>query len=249
MGALPNGSLSVNGDEEDPPPKDGDRTPAPEAAAQPAEGEPPHSASTGLRARDMRLDLAVGAAVLLVYAAAQILLLQGPHPFDPARYFQAAVRFPHLAVDLWTLRIGLVVPVRLAVLAFGPSEASLYTVPVAMGLLLTAAVYGSMLVLFHDRVVAASTALATVLNAVFLYRSSLLFPDTAAAATFTAGSSASSSGPTVGTRERTVGERSCPSPQRVSFSDGPTSFASSACCSCPRSLPRHSFLATVCAAS
>jgi hypothetical protein len=177
----------VNGDEEDPPPA-GARTPAPEAAAQPAEGRaagtPPPRA---WRARNMRLDLAVGAAVLLVYAAAQILLLQGPHPFDPARYYQAAVRFPHLEADLWTLRIGLVVPVRLAVLAFGPSEASLYAVPLAMGLLLTAAVYGSMLMLFHDRVVAAATALATVLNAVFLYRSSLLFPDTAAAATFTAG--------------------------------------------------------------
>ena len=140
----------MNGDEEDPPPA-GARTPAPEAAAQPDEGgtagTPPPRA---WRARNMRLDLAVGAAVLLVYAAAQILLLQGPHPFDPARYYQAAVRYPHLEADLWTLRIGLVVPVRLAVLASARPKPRSTRYQLQWDSLLTAAVYGSMLMLFQE---------------------------------------------------------------------------------------------------
>jgi hypothetical protein len=53
-----------------------------------------------------RLDLLVGGVVLLVYAAAQIAFLQGPHPFDPAKYFKTAVDFPHVPADLWTLRNG-----------------------------------------------------------------------------------------------------------------------------------------------
>jgi hypothetical protein len=139
------------------------------------------------RSRKRLLDWGVGALCLAVYAVAQVLLLQGPHPFDPARYFKAAVDYPDIPANLWNLRIGLLFPVRLAVLGFGPSEAALYAAPIAFGLLLTASVYATMLVLFRDRLLAAATALATVLNAVFLYRSSLIFPDIAATATFTAG--------------------------------------------------------------
>ncbi len=134
-----------------------------------------------------RLDLLVGGVVLLVYTAAQIAFLQGPHPFDPAKYFKTAVDFPHVPADLWTLRIGLIAPVRLAVLVFGPSEAALYAVPFVTGLALAAAVYGTALLLFEDRVVAAAAALVTVLNTNYLLNSSHIFPDTTATAVFTAG--------------------------------------------------------------
>src|SRR4249920_3674685 len=133
------------------------------------------------------LDVAVGGAVILVCGIALIAFLQGPHPFDPAKYFETAVYFPHVALDLWTLRIGLVGLVYGAVLIFGPSEASLYAVPIATGLLLAAAVYATMLVLFRDRVVAGAAALVTTLNPVYLRNASSILPDTTATATFAAG--------------------------------------------------------------
>ena len=133
------------------------------------------------------LDVAVGGVVVLVCGIALIAFLQGPHPFDPAKYFETAVYFPHVALDLWTLRIGLVGLVYGAVLIFGPSEASLYAVPIATGLLLAAAVYATMLVLFRDRVVAGAAALVTTLNPVYLRNASSILPDTTATATFAAG--------------------------------------------------------------
>jgi hypothetical protein len=134
-----------------------------------------------------RLDWVVGGVVLLVYAVVQLVLLLGPHPFDPARYFRTSFDFPDVNPNLWTLRIGLMAPVRLAVAVLGPSEAALYAVPLAVGLLLAAAVYATTLVLFGERLVAAAAALVTVLNANFLLNSSFIFPDTAATATFAAG--------------------------------------------------------------
>ncbi|HEV2950522.1 MAG TPA: glycosyltransferase family 39 protein, partial [Actinomycetota bacterium] len=137
--------------------------------------------------RQIRLDLLTGGLVLLVYAVAQLWLLLGPHPYDPAYYFRTALEFPIASADYWTLRIGLMAPVSLAVRVFGPSEAGLYAVPLAVGLLLTGAVYGTMLALFRDRVVGAVAALVTALNPSYLLNSSFIFPDTAATATFTAG--------------------------------------------------------------
>ena len=140
----------------------------------------------GRLARERRLDLAVGAAVLLAYAVVQLVLLLGPHPYDPAKYFATAVHFPDVPVDLWTLRIGLVGPVLAAVVLLGPSEAALYAIPLLTGLVLAAAVYATMLLLFRDRLVAAAAALVTVLNTSFLLNSSFIFPDTTATATFSA---------------------------------------------------------------
>jgi hypothetical protein len=136
---------------------------------------------------ELRLDAPVGALVLAVTAAVLLLFIQGPHPFDPATYFQAGMEFPGGGLNLFTLRIGLVIPVWLGVLAFGPSEAALYAVPIASGLLLAGAVYATMVVLFRDRLLAAGAALVTVLNAAYLLNSSSIFPDTTATATFAAG--------------------------------------------------------------
>jgi hypothetical protein len=133
------------------------------------------------------LNVAVGGAVVLLCGIALIAFLQGPHPFDPAKYFETGVHFPHVALDLWTLRIGLVGLVYGAVLIFGPSEASLYAVPIATGLLLAAAVYTTMLVLFRERLAASAAALVTTLNPVYLRNASSILPDTTATATFAAG--------------------------------------------------------------
>ena len=137
--------------------------------------------------RQTRLDLLAGGLVLLAYALVQLWLLLGPHPYDPAYYFKTALEFPIARADYWTLRIGLMAPVSLAVRLLGPSEAAFYAVPLAVGLLLTGAVYGTMLALFRDRVAGAAAALVTVLNPSYLLNSSFIFPDTAATATFTAG--------------------------------------------------------------
>jgi hypothetical protein len=133
------------------------------------------------------VDWAVGGAVLLVYAVVQLVLLLGPQPFDPAKYFETAVDFPDVPADRFTLRIGLIAPVRVAVFIFGPSEASLYAEPIGAGLLLAGAVYATMLVLFRNRLVAAASALVMALNPSYLARSSSIFPDPAATATFTLG--------------------------------------------------------------
>ena len=133
------------------------------------------------------LDVAFGGIVLIVYVVVQLVLLQGPHPHDPAKYFTTAVHFPDVPANLWTLRIGLIGPVRGAVMLLGPSEAALYAVPIAAGVLLALAAYATMLVLFTDRVVAAAAALVTVLNANYQLNSSFIFPDTVATATLTTG--------------------------------------------------------------
>lgn len=134
-----------------------------------------------------RLNWIVGAIVLVAYAVGQIALFPGPHPFDPAYYFQIAVDYPHISIDWWALRIGLVAPVHLAVLILGISEVALYAVPFTAGLLLAASVYVTMLLFFRERVIAAAAALVAVLNVNYLLNGLYIFPDTIATATFTAG--------------------------------------------------------------
>jgi 4-amino-4-deoxy-L-arabinose transferase-like glycosyltransferase len=134
-----------------------------------------------------RLDLLVGGLVLAGWVTVQLILLRGPRPWDPALYWDAAEDLGEAAESLFTLRIGLVLPAKLAVLLFGTSEAALYAVPLLGGLLLVAAVYGTMLLLFQDRVLAACAALVAGLNAYYLLNSSFLFPDPLATAVFTAG--------------------------------------------------------------
>jgi len=129
---------------------------------------------------------AAGIAVA-VFLAIQFFLLLGPHPYDPAKYFSTAVRFPNVGADLWTLRVGLVGPVVVAVRLIGGNEAALYAVPLGAGVLLVTAVYGTMLALFRDRILAVAAALVAALNTDFLLNSSFIFPDTAATATFATG--------------------------------------------------------------
>ena len=143
--------------------------------------------AAALLPRSRAWDWVVGGVVVALYAAVQLAFLQGPHPYDPAKYFRAGIQFPTLVADYWTLRIGLLAPVRAAVAAVGPSEAALYAVPLLAGVALAVSVYVTMSLLFRDRALAAAAALVTVLNPSFLLNSSHLFPDTTATATFTAG--------------------------------------------------------------
>ena len=131
-------------------------------------------------------DWAVGAITVAVFLIGQLIFLDGPHPFDPARYFQTAVHFPDIGADLFTLRVGIIAPVYAAVLIFGPSEAAFYAVPLLAGTALVAVSFTIMLVLFHERTLAAAAALVTGLNVHHLVNSSQLFPDTLATATFSA---------------------------------------------------------------
>ena len=132
------------------------------------------------------LDWAAGAITVALYLVVQLVFLQGPHPFDPSWYFRTASDFPDVEADLFTLRIGLLAPVRAAILVFGPSEAALYAVPLLSGMALVAAVFATMLLLFRDRVLAGAAALVTGLNVNYLVNSSQIFPDVTATATFTA---------------------------------------------------------------
>jgi hypothetical protein len=134
-----------------------------------------------------RWDLLAGGLVLVAYVVVQLLLLRGPRPWDPATYWHAALHLDLAGPSLFTLRIGLIIPVKVAALAFGPSEAALYTVPLLSGIVLTAAVFGTMLLLFQDRVVAATAGLVSGLNAFYLLISSFIFPDVVATAVFTSG--------------------------------------------------------------
>jgi hypothetical protein len=151
------------------------RAPPPEPEERPGESTPA-----------AHLDWLAGGVTVGLYLVGQLVLLEGPHPFDPAWYFRAAVDFPDISADLFTLRIGLVALVHLAVLAFGPSEAALYAVPLLSGVVLVAAVFATMILLFRDRLLAAAAALVTGLNVNYLVNSSHIFPDITATAAFSA---------------------------------------------------------------
>ena len=155
-----------------------------DTAATDPEGARPQ-ASGGRR--DLLLDVAVGIFVLVAYATGQLFFLLGPQPFDPAKYFETAVEFPDIPSDRWTLRSGLIAPVRVAVVLVGPTEAALYAVPLLTGLALAGSIYLTMLVLYRRRVLAAAAALVATLNTNYLLNGSFIFPDTTATATVTGG--------------------------------------------------------------
>jgi hypothetical protein len=137
-------------------------------------------------ARPSPLDWLVGGITVVLYVIGQLVFLEGPHPYDPARYFRIALDFPDVPATLFTMRVGLVAPVRAAILVFGPSEAALYAVPIVSGVVLVGAVFATMLVLFRDRALAAAAALLTGLNVHYLVNSSHIFPDVLVTALFTA---------------------------------------------------------------
>ena len=138
-------------------------------------------------ARKRLIDWLAVAGAMSIYLIVQIMKLQGPHPFDPARYFRLALEYPDLGANLFSLRIGLIASVRLAVASFGESEVALYAVPLFMGLLLVSSVFGIVMIMFRSRWLAFAAGLIAAMNPYFFINSSHIFPDNMAAATFTAG--------------------------------------------------------------
>jgi hypothetical protein len=139
------------------------------------------------RGRTRWLDALALAVIAATYSIVQYLVFPGPQRFDPSYYFQIGQQFPHVPANWWTLRIGLLEPIHLAIAVFGVSEAAQYAVPVAAALLLGGSVFATMRLLFRDRIVAVAAALVVLLNPDFLLNSAYIFPDTVATATFAAG--------------------------------------------------------------
>lgn len=124
--------------------------------------------------------------VIAAYLVVQAAYLRAPFPSDPAIYFNAAARFPDVVPEHWQLRIGLLVPVRVAIEAFGFSQAAYYSVPVAAGVLLIGATYLLGRVMFGSLVGTIAASLL-VFNRFFLTESSVIVPDVLAAGLFTIG--------------------------------------------------------------
>ncbi len=113
-------------------------------------------------------ELLIGAMLVACVVAVQLAYALQPYPSDQTNYFKAADRFPaapeNLGLTHQYLRIGLVVPVRLAIEVFGYSEAAYYAVPVLTAALLTASVFALGSLLF-SRWVGAAAALLMVSTA------------------------------------------------------------------------------------
>lgn len=100
-------------------------------------------------------------------------------------YLDAAAAFPDVNTDHWSLRIGLLLPVKLVHLLFGRSEVTYYAVPLLAGAAVVASTYVIGRHLFGRVVGLASVAVLLSSNWYLSYSSALL-PDHVAAALVTA---------------------------------------------------------------
>ena len=119
--------------------------------------------------------LALGLGVQAVY----LRLLSSSQ--DGMTYFERAAAFPDVNADHFSLRVGLLLPVRAFQELFGYSEAAYYAVPLLAGALLVLATYWLGWRLFNPAV-GVGAAVLLVLNGVFLNISTVLFPDIAGTA-------------------------------------------------------------------
>jgi hypothetical protein len=157
------------------------------AESAPPETTSEHVGTAPSRRRVRGLDALALLVIAVTFLVVQYLVFPGPQRFDPSYYFQLGTHFPHVKANWWSLRIGILAPLRLAIAVFGQSQAAQYTLPMVSGILLASAVFAMMRLLFHDRLVATATALVVVLNPNFLLNSAYIFPDTLSTATFAAG--------------------------------------------------------------
>lgn len=130
----------------------------------------------------VRPELVAVIAVALAYVVVQYLFLRPPFPSDSIMYLHLAADYPAEASH-WTLRIGLIYPVRAAVTVFGFSEAAYYVVPALSGLTLVLVTYWVGQQLF-DWLAGALAALLMMTSPFFLEWSSMIVPDTLSAALF-----------------------------------------------------------------
>ncbi|MFD2080300.1 glycosyltransferase family 39 protein [Actinopolymorpha cephalotaxi] len=113
-------------------------------------------------------DCLLGTAVVVM----AVLYRLPPIPSDPINYVVAARNFPHhpdAVIEHQYLRIGLVLPLRLAFDVFGYSQVTYLVVPILATLLLVMSVHALGTMLFH-RYVGVAAALLTLTN-------SVVFPD------------------------------------------------------------------------
>lgn len=125
--------------------------------------------------------------LLLVAVATPVLWAyqHPPVPSDQLTYFSWAESWPDLNSDKHlALRIGLLLPVRLAQGLFGYSEAAYFAIPMlaGVGLVLGAYAVGALL---HSRLAGGLAAVLFLFSPVFLDEAGELLPDTLAAALFT----------------------------------------------------------------
>lgn len=117
------------------------------------------------------LTAVVGAALGVGAVALQLRYLFAPNPSDPGNYALAALQFPGPPADPLILhqylRLGLIVPMSLAMDAFGYSQASYYAVPLLTALLLPVSIYAIGRMLFSRAVGVAAGVLASVSSLVF----------------------------------------------------------------------------------
>jgi hypothetical protein len=123
--------------------------------------------------------------VLAVYAAVQLTFLKPPslEGGDQVDYFQTAANLPDVDATHRHLRLGLLLPVRLAIEIFGYSEAAYYALPLLSGLALAGSTYILARMLFGWGVAVAAALLVT-LNPYVLWDSSHLLPDVPGTAAF-----------------------------------------------------------------
>ena len=138
----------------------------------------------GIRGRWLLIDLATLVLGGVAAVALQVWFLRPPWLYDPTDYFGLASAIPDAFLHHRTLRIGLVIPVRLAIDIFGYSEAAFYAIPTLSLVGLGVATYALGRVWFGRLVGLASGALI-VANPYMLMWSAQIFPDIPAAATFT----------------------------------------------------------------
>lgn len=133
---------------------------------------------------ELRLTHGGTLAALLVFAAVvQLLMLRPPFPSDSMFYFGWAGSIGGNEISHGTTRLGLLVPVRIAIEMFGVSEAAYHLVPAVMHALAIVGLYWLGTLLF-DRVVGTGAALLFLTSAMTLEFSTMIVPDTFAAAWF-----------------------------------------------------------------
>ncbi|MEQ4206058.1 hypothetical protein [Actinopolymorpha sp. B9G3] len=127
----------------------------------------------------------VGILLALGVAAIAVLYRLSPYPSDQLNYFDAAREFPHRSStgggEHQLLRIGLIVPLRLAQMLFGYSQGAYLLVPTLAAIGLAVAVYALGVLLFN-RTVGFAAAVLTVGNSIVFTDLTAPLPDLLATA-------------------------------------------------------------------
>lgn len=129
----------------------------------------------------------IPALIALATLSAELFSLAPPYPSDQINYLEAARAFPSApvteAIAHQYMRVGLVLPMAVAVKIFGYSQIAYYLVPLLAGVALALAVYALGNLLF-SRVVGVAAALLSVANTATFVDLTAPLPDLLATALF-----------------------------------------------------------------